>query len=72
MAKRHAPDTPPVDIANDLPPVQEAAPMKKWIVSTKDGGITREVQADTIEDAIRAFNGAATSYPRKQLDIVEG
>ena len=72
MAKRHTPDMPPADTAEDLPPVADADPVKKWIVSTKDGATTREVEADTIEDAIRAFNGSSTSYPRKQLDIVEG
>ena len=72
MAKRHAPDAPPADTAEDLPPVADAVPLKKWVVSTKDGGITREVHADTLEDAIRAFNGTQTAYPRKQLDIVEG
>ena len=49
-----------------------AVPRKTWIVSPKGSNATREVHADTIEDAVRTFNGSQTSFTIKQLDIVEG
>jgi hypothetical protein len=44
---------------------------KRWLVGTT-GTEPIEIVAETIEDAIRRFNGGATAYSRKQLTIVEG
>ena len=74
MAKHKEQKPEPVDSFSDVVAAFDAAPvaLKTWIVSTKGGNVTREVQAETIDDAVRAFNGSQTSFTRKQLDIVEG
>lgn len=51
--------------------VAVSATSKRWLVGLP-GGEPVEILADSIEDAIRLFNGNGTSYARKQLTIVEG
>ena len=58
--------------ASDVQPsVSVSATSKRWLVGLP-GGEPVEILADSIEDAIRLFNGGQTSYARKQLTIVEG
>lgn len=60
----------------EVEPVEQSAPVevrKSWLVRPISGARPEQVvHADTLEDAIRAYNGDRSSYTRKQLEIVEG
>lgn len=50
-----------------------ALPQKAWLVRPVSGARPEQVvHADTLEDAIRSYNGDRSNYTRKQLEIVEG
>ncbi len=67
MAKKQA-EQPEVEQPIATPVVE--MPRKLWLVRPISGNAPeREVYADTLEDAIRAYNGDQTSYTRKQLQI---
>lgn len=47
-----------------------AEPLPRWKIRPKSGEVGESVvQAATVEDAIRAYNGASTQYAAKQLII---
>lgn len=48
----------------------QAEPLPRWKIRPKSGDVGESVvQAATVEDAIRAYNGASTQYAAKQLII---
>ena len=55
-------------------PVEETpeTTRKSWLVGEKGSDKQEVVYADTIEDAIRVFNGQRTNFSLKKLDILEG
>lgn len=63
--------TPQQPEAGDVLPMEPAAPAKRWKVCPKPGlgGAEAVVEADTVEDAIRVFNGQTSAFSRKQLTI---
>lgn len=69
VAENEAGEIVPVDVStNDV-----ALPQKTWLVRPISGAAHEQiVSADTLEDAIRAYNGNRSNYTRKQLEIVEG
>lgn len=60
--------------SGDVLPMEQAAPAApatRWKVCPNPGlaGAEAVVEADTVEDAIRLYNGNATAFSRKQLTI---
>lgn len=51
--------------------VEPAEPKQRWKLQSKPGlgGVEMVVEADTVEDAIRLYNGQSTAFSRKQLVI---
>jgi hypothetical protein len=75
MAKKHYNENPKSDESSSVLPVAEPVEEPKpqlplWKIGPKDGTAEPDlVEAETIEDAIRAYNGSTGAYSRKQLTI---
>lgn len=53
------------------PHAEPKEPSKLWEITAPGSNDPQLVEAPTIEDAIRLFNGGRTAFARKNLKIVE-
>lgn len=63
-------DVVPVDDVSPVPAAEVPVQGKRWRVGVP-GGDARIVTAETLEDAIREYNGDRTAFARRQLTIEE-